>query len=194
MSVQQPTGAQAQMSTEEFEELARNAPELVRLEFIQGRVQVKQAPDGNHQTIVMWLLKHCMQHRPDLSLYPEHGLMVESYRKGRARPDAVLAACGYLGGRGEWAEPDGVLMAVEVTSHDRDTNARDRTEKPDGYAQAGIPVYLLIDRENQSVVVHAEPEGGRYRAITTRPFGAVIDLPEPVKVTLETEKLKEYAN
>lgn len=189
-----PTGAQAQMSTEEFEELARNAPELVRLEFIQGRVQVKPVPDGNHSEMVMWLLRVCMQLRPDLSLYPEHGLRVESYRKGRARPDAVLAPRGYLGGRGEWAEPDGVLMVLEVTSRDRDTDARDRTEKPDGYAQAGIPVYLLIDRESRSVIVHAEPEDGRYRAITARPFGAKVELPEPVRITLPTDELKDYAD
>ncbi|MCJ1678367.1 Uma2 family endonuclease [Streptomyces sp. APSN-46.1] len=182
------------MSTEEFEELARNAPRLVRLEFIRGRVQVKPVPDGNHQTIVMWLLKQCMRQRPDLELYGEQGLKVEAYRNGRARADAVLVPEEHLVGRGDWIDPTGVLMAVEVTSHDRDTDARDRLEKPEGYAQAGIPVYLLIDRENLSVVVHAEPEGGKYRAITARPFGAVIDLPEPVKVTLETERLKEYAD
>ncbi|WP_411099050.1 hypothetical protein [Streptomyces sp. x-45] len=37
------------MSVEEFEELDRRAPELVRLEFIRGRVAVKPMPDGNHR-------------------------------------------------------------------------------------------------------------------------------------------------
>lgn len=80
-----------QMSVEEFEELADRAPETVRLEFINGKVQVKPVPDGSHGQIVMWLLKHCMQQRPELSLFPEQGLKIEGYRKGRARPDGVLA-------------------------------------------------------------------------------------------------------
>lgn len=182
------------MSAEEFEELASCAPEFVRLEFINGKVQVKPVRDGNHGEIVMWLLEQTMQHRPELRLYPEQGLKVEAYRKGRARPDGVLAARGYFSGHGEWADPHGVLMAVEVTSHDVDTNRRDRVEKPNGYAAARIPVYLLVDREAGAVTVHAEPVGGTYRSVTTRPFGAVVELPEPVGFALETEALKEYAD
>ncbi|MET7714710.1 Uma2 family endonuclease [Streptomyces sp. NPDC005407] len=189
-----PRPSRPQMSVEEFEELARRSPEMVRLEFVLGKVQVKPVPDGVHGAIMMWLLERCMQHRPDHRLYPEQGLKVERYRRGRARPDGALAPIDHFVPQGEWAAPDGVLMTVEVTSHDPDTDKRDRVEKPVGYAEAGIPVYLLIDREACSVTVHAEPEGGSYRSITTRPFGAVVELPDPVGITLETEKLKAYAD
>ena len=188
-----PRAAKPQLPVEDFEELARRAPEFVQLEFINGKIQVKPGTDGVHGAIVMWLLERCMQ-RPELSLYPAQGLKVEACRKGRARPDGCLAPEGNFGGQGEWAAPDGVLMTVEVTSHDPDTDKRDRVEKPDGYAAAGIPLYLLVDRETCSVTVHAEPEGGSYRSITTRPFGAVVELPDPVGITLETQKLKEYAD
>ncbi|MDJ0461474.1 Uma2 family endonuclease [Streptomyces sp. H27-C3] len=187
------TSDRPQMSIKDFEELAGRAPETVRLEFVNGKVQVKPVPDGNHGAIVAWLLKQCMQHRPELFLYPEQGLKVQTYRKGRARPDGALAPDEHFVGQGEWAEPEGILMVVEVTSNDMDTNRRDRVEKPVGYAEAGIPVYLLIDREACSVTVHAEPEKGAYRSTTTRPFGAVVELPDPVGITLETEKLKDYA-
>ncbi|MFI2348467.1 Uma2 family endonuclease [Streptomyces sp. NPDC019443] len=183
-----------QMSIDEYEELARRSPELVRLEFVQGKVQVKSVPDGVHGAIMMWLLELCMQHRPDHRLYPEQGLKVEESRGGRARPDGALALIDHFVPQGEWAAPDGVLMTVEVTSRDADTDRRDRVEKPGGYAEAGIPVYLLIDRDTCSVTVHAEPEGGSYRSITTRPFGAVVELPDPVGITLETEKLKDFAD
>ncbi len=189
-----PRTAKPQMSVQEFEELARRSPEFVRLEFIRGKVQVKPVPDGNHGEIVMWLIRQCMQQRPELSLYPEQGLKVEAYRKGRARPDGCLAPQENFAGQGEWAETSGVLMAVEVTSRDGDTDRRDRVEKPDGYAASGIPVYLLIDRDACSVTVHAEPAGGSYRSITTRPFGGAVELPDPVGITLETEKLKDYAD
>ncbi|MFE2261825.1 Uma2 family endonuclease [Streptomyces griseosporeus] len=183
-----------QMSVEEFEELERHAPESVRLEFINGKVQVKAVTDGNHSEIYMWLLEQCMQARPELRLHPERGLKTEAYRKGRARADAVLVPRGSLRGRGEWSEADGVLMAVEITSYDSDTAQRDRVEKPGGYAAAGIPVYLLIDRDDCSLVVFNQPEDGHYRHEEKLPFGATVELPEPVNITLDTEPLKEFAD
>ncbi|MBV7245285.1 Uma2 family endonuclease [Streptomyces sp. MW-W600-10] len=183
----------AQMSVEEFEQLARTAPETVTLELINGKLEVKPVPDGDHGTIFMWLLRQCMQHRPDLDLHPEQGLMVETYRQGRARPDGVLAPRRHFAGQGEWAPTEGVLMTVEVTSYDHDTDRRDRTEKPHGYAAAGIPVYLLIDRESGTLLVHSEPDKGRYRQQHSYDYGDAAVLPHPVDITLDTEELKDYA-
>ncbi|MFJ8718175.1 Uma2 family endonuclease [Streptomyces violaceus] len=183
-----------QMTVEEFEELERHAPETVRLEFIGGRVQAKAVTDGNHDQIIAWLQRLCMQHRPELWLYGDRGMKVESYRKGRARPDGVLAPFGFAKGHGDWSETAGVLMAVEVTSYDSDTHQRDRVEKPAAYAAAGIPVYLLIDRDDASVVVFNQPENGRYRHEEKLPFGATVKLPDPVNLTLDTEPLKEFAD
>ncbi|MFJ8108837.1 Uma2 family endonuclease [Streptomyces sp. NPDC096132] len=188
------TEQQPQMSVEEFEELERHAPETVRLEFVQGKVQVKPVTDGNHDQIIAWLQRLCMQHRPELWLYGDRGMKVEQYRNGRARPDGVLAPFGFLEGHGDWSDAADVLMAVEVTSHDSDTRQRDRVEKPDGYAAAGIPVYLLIDRDDCSVVVYNQPENGRYRHEEKLPFGASIKLPDPVGFTLDTEPLKKLAD
>ncbi|MGW1166217.1 Uma2 family endonuclease [Streptomyces sp. NPDC002550] len=183
-----------QMTAEEFEELERHAPETVWLEFVNGKVVAKPMPDGNHSEIYMWLLERCMQLRPDLRLHPERGLKTEAYRKGRARADGVLVPKGSLKGKGEWSEATGVLMAVEITSWDSDTARRDRVEKPDGYAAAGIPVYLLIDRDDCSVVVFNQPEDGRYRHEEKLPFGASVKLPDPVNITLDTEPLKEFSD
>ncbi|MFD3307753.1 Uma2 family endonuclease [Streptomyces sp. NPDC058656] len=188
------TADRPQMSVEEFEELASRAPENVRLEFINGKVQVKPVTDGNHDQIIAWLQRLCMQHRPELWLYGERGMKVERYRKGRARPDGVLAPFGFPKGHGEWSDAPGVLMAVEVTSFDADTDRRDRIEKPDGYAAAGIPVYLLIDRDDCSVTVFTDPENGRYRRQVKEPFGASVKIPTPVGLTLETEELKEFVD
>ncbi|WND36195.1 Uma2 family endonuclease [Streptomyces sp. BB1-1-1] len=183
-----------QMSVEEFEELERHAPEMVRLEFINGKVAVKPMPDGNHSEIVAWLQMLCMQHRPDLWLYAERGLKTEDYRKGRARADGVLVPRGAFKGHGEWSAPDSALMAVEVTSWDSDAAQRDRVDKPDGYAAAGIPVYLLVDRDDCTVTVFTEPKDGRYRQQVNSAFGAPVKLPSPVDITLDTEPLKELAD
>ncbi|MFD8967413.1 Uma2 family endonuclease [Streptomyces sp. NPDC059568] len=186
------TARHAQMSIEDFEQIARTAPETVKFEFINGRVEVKPMSDQLRKAMTMWLLTECMRQRPELALYPEPGLVTEACRTGRARPDGALAPFDNFVGHGEWAPADGVLMTVEVTSHDHDTNLRDRVEKRDGYAAAGIPVYLLIDRDTQEVVVYSAPQGGRYQNRAMHAYGATVKLPHPVGITLETEKLKDY--
>ncbi|MEU9284098.1 Uma2 family endonuclease [Streptomyces sp. NPDC048275] len=182
------------LDVEDFEELESRAPEGVRLEYINGKLEVKAMPDGNHTSIFMWLLRQCMQQRPELDLAPERGVKAEAYRKGRARTDGTLAPVDRFRGDGEWSETDGVLMAVEITSHDRDTDQRDRIDKPIGYAEADIPVYLLIDRDNNTVTVFSEPKEGRYQQAPSYPWGSSVELPAPVNITLETEKLKDYAD
>ncbi|MET8011406.1 Uma2 family endonuclease [Streptomyces sp. NPDC005271] len=185
---------QPQMLVAEFEDLARAAPETVWLEFVNGRLEVKPGADGARSEIVAWLVRSCLQQRPDLSLYTYRGLKVEAHREGRARPDGVLAPRRHIVGHGEWSDPEGMLMAVEVTPRDPEAVRSVRFAKCDGYAAAGIPVYLLVDRDDRTVVVHTEPEAGRYRSLTSRPYGTVIEIPDPVGVTLETEKLRGYGS
>jgi hypothetical protein len=121
------------------------------------------------------------RYRPDLG--PDvtgQGLKIAPYRKGRARPDGILCPIGHFDRSGEWADPDGVLAVVEVTSWDADTHARDRVEKPVAYADSGIGVYLLVDREANAVVVHSRPVGGRYLDRSEHPYGEPSKSREPV--------------
>ncbi|MFJ8540563.1 Uma2 family endonuclease [Streptomyces sp. NPDC093586] len=183
------------MLVTEFEELARHAARSIegaRLEFINGHLGGKAVPDGGHGRVIQWLTRICLQHRPDLWLDPTQGLVIEAYREGRARPDCSLAPAEAFVGQGEWADPAPVLMVVEVTSYDSDTDRRDRVEKPRAYAETGIPVYLLIDRDTCEVKVHSRPDGGRYETVQTLPFGKEVVLPEPVGIPLDTEPLKNW--
>lgn len=188
------TADRRQMSVEEFEELARRAPETVWLEFIAGRLVVKRGPDGNRSEIVARLQRVFAQEDLGRWLYAFRGLRVEADGAGRFRVDGALAPDKQFVGHGEWSDPYGVLMAVEVTAGDADTDRHNRVEKPDGYAAAGIPVYLLIDRDDCSVTVFTDPEDGRYRRQVKEPFGASVKIPEPVGLTMETEALKEFVD
>ncbi|MER0482554.1 Uma2 family endonuclease [Streptomyces sp. Edi2] len=185
------------METEHFEEAARIFARLdkgARLEFIDGKIRSKAVPDGDHGRIVEWLTRICRQARPELRLCPDQGLKVQKCREGRARPDGELAPGGVFVGQSEWADPDPVLMTVEVTAYDSDTDRRDRVEKPRVYAETGIPLYLLVDREARQVAVHSEPDDGRYENVRTVRYGKKIHLPDPVGITLDTEQLKEWVH
>lgn len=190
-----------QMSVNEFEkiaELVEKESDAVRFEFIDGRIGVRKVADGDHGEIILWLMGRCMQSRPDLVLNPFQGLKVEKYRHGRARPDGSLVPVRHFAGKGDWADPTGVLMTVEVTSYDSDsdsdsdTDRRDRKEKPVAYAATGIPLYLLIDRDACAVTVHSDPAPDGYRHIETVKFGGKLRLPDPVGIELDTEALKNF--
>lgn len=43
-------------------------------------------------------------------------------------------------------------MVAEVTSHDSDTRRRDHGDKRVDYANAGIPVHLVVDRATDSLL------------------------------------------
>ncbi|MEU8989463.1 Uma2 family endonuclease [Streptomyces sp. NPDC048558] len=188
--------ASSQLSVDMFEriaEFAEREDETVRFEFIDGRIGLRKVTNGNHGAITMWLIRQCMRARPELDLNPLQGLKVEAYRQGRDRPDGVLAPVDHFVGQGDWADPHGVLMAVEFTSYDSDTHNRDRVEKPRAYAGAGIPVYLLIDRDNLTVLVHSDPDlEDAYRDIHVVRLGGKVTLPDPVGIDLDTEELKLY--
>ncbi|MEU9717143.1 Uma2 family endonuclease [Streptomyces sp. NPDC047976] len=183
------------MTTEAFEHLARIAAreeEGLRMEFIGGVLRSKAMPDGDHGRIIVWLSRICIQHRPGFWLHAAQGIKAEQYREGRAIPDGVLAHEDAFVGQGDWVDPSSILMAVEVTSWDSDTERRDRVEKPRAYAETGIPVYLLIDRLKCQVLVHSDPDGERYETVRTVPFGKEVRLPDPVGITLPTEPLKDW--
>ncbi|MFB7785684.1 Uma2 family endonuclease [Streptomyces vinaceus] len=183
------------MLTEDFEAVARiaaRAREGTRLEFIDGVIRSKAMPDGDHQTIIEWLTRICMQYRPELWLHGGQGIKAEAYRGGRATPDAVLAPSKAFAGQGDWVDPDPILMAVEVTSWDSDTHRRDHVEKPRAHAETGIPVYLLIDRAKCEISVYSQPNGRRYESTHIVAYGKDVELPEPVGITLQTEVLKDW--
>ena len=40
----------------------------------------------------------------------------------------------------------------------------------------------------------SEPKEGRYQQAPSYPWGSVVEVPAPVNITLNTEKLKDYAD
>ncbi|WP_375336016.1 Uma2 family endonuclease [Nocardia sp. SYP-A9097] len=70
--------------------------------------------------------------------------------------------------------------------------AAGRVEKPRAYAEAGIPIYLLIDRDTCETIVYSLPVDGVYSLPVRLPFGAQVELPAPVEIALDTAPLKNW--
>ncbi|MEV6109355.1 Uma2 family endonuclease [Streptomyces sp. NPDC051940] len=84
--------------------------------------------------------------------------------------------------------PDQSLLVVEITSKSNcDT---DRIVKRRRYAEYGAPLYLLVDRQERSCTLFAEPgELGYTKVDGPHPFGTSIRLPGPFDLELDTSAL-----
>ncbi|MFI0807585.1 Uma2 family endonuclease [Streptomyces echinatus] len=76
-------------------------------------------------------------------------------------------------------------LVVEITS--TVTARRDRGTKAAGYAEAGVPLYLLVDGsapDGPAVTLYGHPNDGAYRVLEAGPFGAPVGLPAPFDLVL----------
>lgn len=79
---------------------------------------------------------------------------------------------------------DEVAMVIEVTSTKPQT---DRVAKRRCHARGGVPLYLLVDREDSMVTLFSDPDKDDYRRLLKRVFGDPLPLPEPFAFSLETK-------
>lgn len=73
------------------------------------------------------------------------------------------------------AAGSGIVQAFELFS----------AAAPEGW-RAGIPVYLLIDREEGEVLVYSEPSGDDYAKSLKHKLGLTVPLPAPLGFELVT--------
>ncbi|MER8099781.1 Uma2 family endonuclease [Kitasatospora sp. NPDC094016] len=156
-----------------------------KAEFIEGEIVVTPPQDGAHETAFSLLNRQFMRKvEAELDISGNKGLVTP---KGRFLPDGTVSPAGHFEHADSWASAEGVLLVFEITS----TNPyKDREPKRKGYAAAGIPCYLLIDRTAGKVTLFTAPENGDYTAHTRTDFGKPVDLPAPFSFTLDTAPLR----
>jgi Uma2 family endonuclease len=158
-----------------------SVPEGFRAELIEGEISVTPPPDGTHETLISAVAKQLYRQAGlDVDVLQTKGLRIPG---GLFIPDATVVAADGFRDSEPWAEPAGVLLVLEVTSTRPD---KDRHAKRLGYARAGIPCYLLVDRSEGKVTLFADPEQGDYQTAARASFGKPLDLPAPFGFTLDT--------
>jgi Uma2 family endonuclease len=166
--------------------LAFEEPECYRAELIDGEIVLTPPPDGSHQVIIGEIIKQVISKAPKMVFSGHKGLIVSdrgAAGAGRVIPDITILPSRILCGAPPWMEPAGVTMVVEVTLSQP---ARDRDTKRVAYASAGIPLYLLVDREFGLITLFSDPVGGDYAVSLIVPSGTGLQLPAPFSFTLET--------
>ncbi|MDT0377965.1 Uma2 family endonuclease [Streptomyces sp. DSM 42041] len=172
---------------EAFDSISTAAPEGWRVELIEGEIHVTPPANGEHEEIVSELTGQVRDQRRKLGRYTGLGLNVPGASvTGKVIPDLVVAPKGAFVDQEEYHDPAPVLLVGEVTS--TSTAEKDRAGKLRGYAAAGVPLYLLVDRQAGTVRVYSEPLDGRYTHLEETAFAKTLTLPEPLAIELDTSE------
>lgn len=168
-----------------FDSISAAAPEGWRVELIEGEVHVTPPANTEHEHIVSELSGQVRDQRRELDRFTGLGLLVpEATVTGKVIPDLVVAPKGVFPPHTEYNDPGPVLLVGEVTS--RSTADVDRGGKLRGYAAAGIPVYLLVDREAGVIRIYSEPANGWYTHSEETALAKTVTLPDPLGIELDT--------
>ncbi|MET9850292.1 Uma2 family endonuclease [Streptomyces ossamyceticus] len=98
----------------------------------------------------------------------------------------ALAARSVKDGKGRWRYQD-IEFVAEVIS--KGTAANDYGPKKLAYAEAGVPVYLIVDPYQGRCHVYTQPKDSDYATVTKIPFGDDVDLTDTVVgLTLKTDE------
>ena len=165
---------------------ALELPEGYTAQIIKGLLVIMATPNARHAYIVGEIedaLRGCLPaglrtyqnttgQEPDGDRYiPDLGVW----------PKALLRSMG-----DEWVfDATQLLVAVEVTSRGQEAHDYDKVE---GYARAGVPVYLIVDRKRRRCVLFTEPQPakGLYQTTHTTDFGEPLTIPLEAPVVVDT--------
>ncbi|GHF48668.1 hypothetical protein GCM10010218_32690 [Streptomyces mashuensis] len=166
-----------------------NGPQGCKVEVIEGLVTVSPPPANAHNHIANLLHRRLYRVIPDeWGIYRTQVLAVPS-RRGLYVPDlVVLPEALLLESSGHYVPAAAAELVIEITS--KDNAHHDRIKKAAGYARAGVPLYLLVDRwapGRPTITLYGEPKGDVYCLLHAGKFGDPVPLPEPFGFTLETD-------
>ncbi|MYS91777.1 MULTISPECIES: Uma2 family endonuclease [Streptomyces] len=164
-----------------------DAPKGCKVEIIEGLVTVAPLCTNRHHRVVERVQRRLFEVIPShWNIFQRLGTAVPA-RLGLYVPDLVVVPELPNEGGDHFVPASAAQLAVEVTS--RATARHDRGAKAMGYAEAGVPLYLLVDGMapgGPTVTLYGEPKEGVYRLLRAGKFGERLMLPPPFDLELDT--------
>ncbi|MGW7411596.1 Uma2 family endonuclease [Streptomyces sp. NPDC054863] len=157
-----------------------------RVEIIQGRITVTPPPDGEHALTLTWVIEEYGRKVREQGLRSVQGvgLWLPSGPQDYAVPDLSIVDADFRDAHVEknCFAPHVFRLVLEVTS----SNWADGLgPKVECYAQAGIPVYLVVDRRHDEVLLHTDPREGVYQTRTSYKRGLSVQVLKSLGIDME---------
>ncbi|WP_282792736.1 Uma2 family endonuclease [Streptomyces sp. CC224B] len=166
-----------------------------RVEIIGGQLLMTPSADGPHGDVLTDLMLPFLSaglHGTDTRVIQAFGLWLPTGAEDYAIPDLAVVDADY---RDHYIEngcydPAIFRLALEVTSSNYQTDLR---TKVSAYAEAKIPVYVIIDRKHQRLHVLTDPEADGYANHQVYAPGQAVTLPDSIgaKVSLDVAAILE---
>ncbi|WP_030154943.1 Uma2 family endonuclease [Streptomyces sp. NRRL S-244] len=164
-----------------------DVPKGCKVEIIEGIITVAPPPVNNHNLIAESVQRRLYTVIPDdWGIHQTLNVAVPS-RSGLYIPDLTVVPREMVPEGENFVPVAAAELVVEITSKWNAVN--DRVSKLNGYAAAGVPLYLLIDPHatgSPTIHLYGEPSDGKYRLLHAGKFGEAVQLPEPFNLTLDT--------
>ncbi|MCK9872693.1 Uma2 family endonuclease [Nocardiopsis dassonvillei] len=161
-------------------------PGVPRMELIDGALIVFSPQIRFHSRVkrrLTTVLEDVLP--PELAVDEE--MTIKLGKRQRPEPDILVyrdTDDPEVGDIRSYYTPDEVLLAVEIVSEE--SQDRDRSTKPLKYAQAGIPHFWRIEREDGGPAVYVYELDGtkepRYIPVTVARERLKLDLPFPIDI------------
>ncbi|WP_069171305.1 Uma2 family endonuclease [Streptomyces griseus] len=164
-----------------------------RVEIIGGVITVAPRPDGPHANALTTLMIPFLAaglHGDEARVLQAIGLWLPGGPEDYAIPDLALVDADFDEHLVEnnCYDPAVFRLVLEVTSSNYRNDLRNKVAT---YAEAKIPVYVIVDRRHGRVHVLTVPTGGTYDNHEVYSPGQTVTLPDSIgaEVTLDVEDL-----
>ncbi|MDI3388142.1 Uma2 family endonuclease [Streptomyces sp. B-S-A8] len=162
---------------EMFEWLERMpAPEGFKTEIVGGHIFMSPQRD-THWEIIFDILDQLRAKYPRKRLKSDVRIDYPGHLNGFATDITLLKDGAVKNAKGQWQCTD-VEFVAEVIS--RSTGMNDYGPKKIAYAEAGVPVYLIVDPYQGRCLLCTEPKDGEYASERKYTFGESIHLTHTV--------------
>ncbi|MFF5017675.1 Uma2 family endonuclease [Streptomyces sp. NPDC001165] len=164
-----------------------------RVEIIGGQILVSPPPDGAHARALTDLMVPFLTaglHGPESQVLQGIGLWLPAGVEDYAIPDLVVVDADFEEHfvENNCYDPVCFRLVLEVTSSNYRTDLRTEVA---AYAEAKVPVYVIVDRKHQRLHVLTDPAGDKYENHRPHAPGEMVALPDSLgaKVTLDVAEI-----
>ncbi|MFH8767990.1 Uma2 family endonuclease [Streptomyces sp. NPDC017958] len=166
-----------------------------RVEIIGGQILVSPPPDGAHARALTKLMRPFIVAGPadgGTEVLQGIGLWLPAGVEDYAIPDLVVVDADFEERfvENNCYDPVCFRLVLEVTSSNYRTDLRTKVA---AYAEAKVPVYVVVDRKHQRLHVLTDPAGDKYENHRPHAPGEMVTLPDSLgaKVTLDVAEILE---
>ncbi|MFJ4188054.1 Uma2 family endonuclease [Kitasatospora sp. NPDC089509] len=162
-----------------------------RVEIVGSQITVTPPPNASHGKSLSRLMRVLFAAGLDgdeVDVLQNVGIWLPSGPSDYAVPDLSIVDADIDDHVIEYNcyDPEVFRLVLEVTSSNL---SDDLKKKPAAYASAGVPVYVIVDRTNQRVMMLTEPQDDEYQVHVVHHPGQSFTLPESIgaSVTLSVD-------